>query len=162
MKLSKKALSMINETAEGEIRNYYTGRGKWTAKGADFVGSCQYLFDILELIVGRHYVIGNDAPKGGWEGNYIKLTAAGLRLKRVQDAIAEYNSMIVLAWEKQNAKHKQNYEAKLKLACQSRLNNPTSSQAKKLNQDIRFYANELNLGVPDANEFHDFVEIYAI
>ena len=162
MKLSKKALSMINETAEGEIRNYYTGSGKWTKKGADNVGKCLYLFDLLELTVDRHYLAGNDAPKGGWEGNYIKLTSAGKRLKRIQDAIAEYNSMIVLAIEKQREKNKEDNEKELKLACRARLDNPTPSQKKILNTRIRRHALELGLGVPDANEFHDFVEIYAI
>ena len=162
MKLTNKALTLIHEASKNGIRNYYTGKGKWTSKGEDRVGKCQYLCDLLELTVGRHYTIGNDAPKGGWEGNYIKLTAAGKRLKRIQNAIAEYNSIGVLRLEKQNTKDKIDNEKELKLACQARLDNPTSSQKKHLNARIRRYANLLNLGVPDANEFHDFVAIFAV
>ena len=43
----------------------------------------------LGLIRGRHYLCGNDAPKGGKCGDFVKLTAAGKRLAMVRKVRAE-------------------------------------------------------------------------
>lgn len=62
--------------------NYYTGRGRFIKKSADHA---EYLVNTLEnygMIEGRHFRRGNDAPKNGHSGEYVKILAAGRKLKK--------------------------------------------------------------------------------
>lgn len=66
-----KLKSKLNELFENKIvyPNGYTGSGKFSKKGTDWVGQ---ISDILNM-VGIKFTTGNNAPKSGFSGNFIKI-----------------------------------------------------------------------------------------
>lgn len=56
------------------ITGYYTGSGKYT-KAVDRTIDTSTKLNLLKI----KHTVGNDAPRGGVNGNYIKLTAQGRR-----------------------------------------------------------------------------------
>jgi hypothetical protein len=83
IKLTKKETDLVLEAVR-EVRNGYTGSGRFSKKGADSAGQAAEALETLGLKTGRHFERGNDAPKGGWSGEFCKLTAAGKRIKAVR------------------------------------------------------------------------------
>lgn len=65
----------------GRYATNYTATG-WQH---NFRGEVEILKD-MGLKAGRHYVVGNDAPRGGKCGDFVKLTPAGKRLAIVKSA----------------------------------------------------------------------------
>ena len=61
--------------------NCYTGTGRFSSKSADHNQHLVHTLEELGLIEGRHFVTGNDSPRGGWSGGFVKLMTAGKRLK---------------------------------------------------------------------------------
>jgi len=134
--------------ATREVRNYYTGRGKHTSCGADHVGRTIEVFGKLGLVEGRHYVKGNDAPRGGWEGNYVKLTAAGKRLA----VIRKIQGLVTVTEEKAKAaqirRNGHVWRKKLAELCAERLTGDYGKAHRKgLNHQIRSYAESLGLEI---------------
>lgn len=64
--------------------NYYTGSGRFSKKSADHNQHLVHTLQELGLIEGRHFITGNDSPRGGWSGGFVKLMAAGKRLKAIK------------------------------------------------------------------------------
>lgn len=50
----------------------------------DYKGEVTVLKE-LGMKLGKHYVTGNDAPRGGKCGDFVKLLSAGKRLKFVKE-----------------------------------------------------------------------------
>ena len=61
--------------------NHYTGTGRFSSKSADHNQHLVHTLQELGLIEGRHFVTGNDSLRGGWSGGFVKLLAAGKRMK---------------------------------------------------------------------------------
>ena len=64
--------------------NCYTGTGRFSSKSADHNQNLVHTLQELGLIEGRHFVTGNDSPRGGWSGGFVKLMTAGKRLKVIK------------------------------------------------------------------------------
>jgi len=157
MKITKEE-KILNSLFNHEIRNYYIGSGRYTKRSADYV---KQAIDILKksgLKPTIHYVDDNDAPRNGWCGNYIKLTARGKRLKIVKDAVAKVDAAQKKEDALRNAKNHQTNIKRLPMACHERLyGNLSNNQKKRLNSEIRFLASELYLSIPE-NGFMEFVQ----
>jgi len=85
-KLTKRQFEALDRIAnQGVARlNYYSGSGRFSTKSADHNRHLVYTLQEMGLIEGRHFVTGNDSPRGGWSGGFVKLTSAGKRLKVIQ------------------------------------------------------------------------------
>ena len=77
-------LALLFAQPTGVEPNYYTGSGRWTKKGPNYVRQLRELLEERGLVRGRHYQLGNRAPRGGYEGDYIQLLPAGRRLKAIR------------------------------------------------------------------------------
>jgi hypothetical protein len=77
-------LALLLAQPTGIEPNYYTGSGRWTRKGPDYVVQLRELLTERGLVRGRHFQIGNRAPRGGYAGDYIRLMPAGRRLKAIR------------------------------------------------------------------------------
>ena len=77
-------LALLLAQPAGVEPNYYTGSGRWTQKGPDYVVQLRELLTERGLVRGRHFQIGNRAPRGGYEGDFIRLTPAGRRLQAIK------------------------------------------------------------------------------
>ena len=64
--------------------NCYTGTGRFSKKSADHNQHLVHTLQELGLIEGRHFITGNDSPRGGWAGGFVKLMTAGKRLKVIK------------------------------------------------------------------------------
>jgi len=61
------------------VRPCYTqGSGRWTSI-ADHLNETKWMLNRIGLKESFDYTVGNDAPKGGKTGYYIKLTSRGRR-----------------------------------------------------------------------------------
>ena len=77
-------LALLFAQPTGVEPNYYNGSGRWTQKGPDYVRQLRELLEERGLVKGRHYQTGNRAPRGGYEGDFIRLLPAGRRLKAIR------------------------------------------------------------------------------
>ncbi len=77
-------LALLLAQPKGIEPNYYNGSGRWTRKGPDYVVQLRELLEERGLVKGRHFQVGNRAPRGGYEGDFIRLMPAGRRLKAVR------------------------------------------------------------------------------
>jgi len=77
-------LALLFAQPTGVEPHYYNGSGSWTRKGPDYVQQLAALLTERGLVKGRHYQTGNRAPRGGYEGDFIRLTPAGRRLKAIR------------------------------------------------------------------------------
>lgn len=73
-KQTKLILQLIKENI---VRNYYTGSGRYARKSADYVSIIEFTLKAIGFSPTIHFLCENDAPRGGWQGNYIKLTKEG-------------------------------------------------------------------------------------
>lgn len=87
VELSKKETNLVIEASD-EVRNGYTGSGRFCKKGADYASQAATALEALGLKSGRHFVRENDAPRGGWSGEFCKITSAGKRIKAVRDILS--------------------------------------------------------------------------
>lgn len=77
-RLSIKEKHMIDKLLSyGKISNYYVGSGQHTSKSEDYVRFTKDVLNSIGLEENTHYTHGNRAPKGGWSGWYLDLTADG-------------------------------------------------------------------------------------
>mgnify|MGYP003657920423 FL=1 len=65
--------------------NYYNGHYRWTSKSADYATDLVGILTGLGMVRGKHFERGNDAPQGGWTGNYVRLLPLGRRRKEIRD-----------------------------------------------------------------------------
>ena len=134
----------------GSIRNYYTGTGRYTRKSADYVEKARVILDSCGLKCPRHYHYGNDAPRGGWSGDYLKLTTSGKRLKIVKTAVEVVQTYEQKKETKRKAINLDKYKARLPQVCHERIYGDNSkNHRKQLNAEIRFLADELDLTIPE-------------
>ena len=64
-------------TVGGKIHTCHTsGRGRYTTN-LDYTADTIEALNALKLVKNVDFVVGNDAPKGGLTGNYVKLTSRG-------------------------------------------------------------------------------------
>ena len=77
-------LALLLAQPAGVEPNYYTGSGRWTKKGPAYVQQLAELLTERGLVTGRHFQVGNRAPRGGYEGDFIRLTPAGRRLQAIK------------------------------------------------------------------------------
>ena len=61
--------------------NGYSGRGRYASKTANHAGTLANTLEGIGLVRGQHFTTGNDAPRGGWSGEFVTLLPAGRRLK---------------------------------------------------------------------------------
>lgn len=85
--MNKRERKLLEElaTANAIHPNYYNGSGRWTQKSADYAASLAAILTGLGMIRGKHFESGNDAPQGGWTGEYVRLLPLGRRRKLVRD-----------------------------------------------------------------------------
>lgn len=63
----------------GLIRTCHTsGSGRFT-KNMDYTQDTVYVLKMAGLKEGLDFIVGNDSPRGGLTGNFIKLTSKGKR-----------------------------------------------------------------------------------
>lgn len=160
--LTKTELKILAELHIGYIRNYYTGSGRWSRKYKDYVQEARELLEKLK-INKRYICIGNDAPKNGWQGNYIVLTGCGKSLKIVKAAYEIIHAEEKKKADKLLARNKEFWLTKLKNLCQERLVSDISKNHKKsLNGQIRVFAALLQIDCPEEQkEYLEFIEKYA-
>ena len=78
--INKRYAHVLGFIAQGKGARYHGAR--WHGHGRTLSDSDHWnLIKALKLI-GVDYVTGNDAPRGGREGDYVELTAKGLRQTR--------------------------------------------------------------------------------
>lgn len=137
----KNQQTTLTELAKHPIRNYYTGSGKHTKKSADHVSNARNILLAAGMIAGRHFICDNDAPRGGWCGDYIKLTANGRNLKIVRQAIVNSTQLTAKKTEKTKKYLRSDAEKRLPLLCRERLlDNLSKNHRKSLNAEIRHLA----------------------
>ncbi len=60
--------------------NYYSGTGRFSTKSADHAAFLVSALKKHGMKEGRHFITGNDAPRGGHAGEFVKILPAGRRL----------------------------------------------------------------------------------
>jgi hypothetical protein len=65
--------------------NYYTGTGSWSRCSANYANQIHNILIKLGMVRGKHFRIGNDAPRGGFTGDYVQLLPAGNRWKIIRE-----------------------------------------------------------------------------
>jgi hypothetical protein len=88
MKMNKREQKLLEDLATARSKiypNYYNGSGRWTQKSADYTASLVGILTGLGMVRGKHFERGNDAPQGGWTGDYVRLLPLGRRLKAIRD-----------------------------------------------------------------------------
>ena len=83
-KQHRELLAKLIESRDGIEPNYYTGSGRWTRKGPNYVEQVAELLGDMGLVKWRHFEIGNRAPQGGHTGDFIRLLPAGRKLKTIR------------------------------------------------------------------------------
>ena len=88
-RLNKKERDLVGYLARSSDHtvhpNYYTGTGRWARRGANDAGRLAGALDKLGLVQGKHYITGNDAPRGGWTGEFVHLLPLGRRRKYIRN-----------------------------------------------------------------------------
>lgn len=87
--LGIKAKRLVTELAESGNwtvhPNGYSGCGRHVSRTADHAATLSLALASIGLVFGRHFSTGNDAPRGGWSGEFVTLLPAGRRLKVITD-----------------------------------------------------------------------------
>ena len=85
--MNKREMALLEELATANTihPNYYNGSGRWSQKSADYAASLAAILTGLGMVRGKHFEVGNDAPRGGWVGNYVRLLPLGRRRKAIRD-----------------------------------------------------------------------------
>lgn len=73
MKISKKLKENLLKLVEGEKvhLNYYTGSGRFQKKSTDWTEKIYY--ELLQFIEKTDLIYSNDAPRGGFCGDYLQI-----------------------------------------------------------------------------------------
>ena len=82
--------------------NYYTGSGSWSRCSADYANEIHNVLIKLGMVRGKHFRTGNDAPRGGWTGDFVELLPAGKRwkiIKELRAAAAAEAEAAALMWD---------------------------------------------------------------
>ena len=66
--------------------NYYMGTGSRQSKSVDYAENLVKKLVGLGLQRGKHFMSGNDAPRGGHTGEWVNLTPLGRRRKVIKDS----------------------------------------------------------------------------
>jgi hypothetical protein len=83
---AKRLFTELVQSSDWTIHpNGYSGRGRYASRTADHATTLADSLEELGLVRGRHFTTGNDAPRGGWSGEFVTLLPAGRRLKVVTD-----------------------------------------------------------------------------
>lgn len=69
--------------------NYYLNSYSSWKKGANKALVLKDILIALNLKEGRHFIIGNDAPRGGYTGNFVRLLPLGKKLKVIKELRGE-------------------------------------------------------------------------
>ena len=77
-------LNLIKSNSKYRPNYYLNSYSSWK-KGANKFLLLRDILTALSLKEGKHFLTGNDAPRGGYTGNYIKLLPLGKRLKVIRD-----------------------------------------------------------------------------
>ena len=77
-------LNLIKSNSKYHPNYYLNSYSSWK-KGANKFLLLRDILTELSLKEGKHFLTGNDAPRGGYTGNYIKLLPLGKRLKVIRD-----------------------------------------------------------------------------
>jgi hypothetical protein len=87
--LGIKAKRLVTELAKSgnwtSHPNGYSGTGRHVSKTADHAATLTESLELIGMAKGRHFSTGNDAPRGGWSGEFVTLLPAGRRLKVIAD-----------------------------------------------------------------------------
>ena len=75
--------------------NYYNGSGQWTRKGPDYAARLVNILRASDMVEGKHFEEGNDAPRSGYEGDYVRLLPLGKRRKLCRDIREEFYRLVV-------------------------------------------------------------------
>jgi hypothetical protein len=75
--------------------NYYNGSGQWTRKGPDYAARLVNILRASGMVEGKHFEEGNDAPRSGYEGDYVRLLPLGKRRKLCRDIREEFYRLVV-------------------------------------------------------------------
>ena len=122
--MRKTHIEMLDRLAQaGEIYpNSYTGSGRYTSKSADYAAQLVgVLTSDLDMVEGKHFEIGNDSPRGGWTGEFVRLLPLGRRRKAIKDRravavaapapqktaleLADEDRQTIAAWRADGAPH---------------------------------------------------------
>ena len=159
-KMDKKDLNIIASLMSDKCRNCYTGQGRYTHKSADYVKQAENLLISLGFRRNIDFTIGNDAPKGGWQGNYCKLTENCKKSPILNDCMKNLSDIEKVKNEKLLSQNRTKWENCLVECCQKRLVCESKNGKKRLNGQIRQYASNLGIDLT-SDDFHTFVEITA-
>jgi hypothetical protein len=86
--MNKREMALLKDLATARSKiypNFYNGSGRWTTKSADYAGRLSELLTTMGMVRGKHFERGNDAPKGGWMGEYVRLLPLGRRRTAIRD-----------------------------------------------------------------------------
>jgi hypothetical protein len=95
--LTKKERSLVTRLViSGCVHpNYYNGSGRWTRKGPDYAARLVSILGAGGMVAGKHFEAGNDAPRSGHEGAYVRLLPLGHRRKLCRDIREEFYRLVV-------------------------------------------------------------------
>ena len=85
--MNKRERKLLKDLATARSKiypNFYNGSGRWTSKSADYADRLSELLTTMGMARGKHFEVGNDAPQGGWPGNYVRLLPLGRRRKAIR------------------------------------------------------------------------------
>ena len=73
--------------------NYYMGSRRCPRKSVDYAENLVEKLTDLGMRRGKHFMSGNDAPRGGHTGEWVKLTPLGRRRKAIKDSKAKAGTL---------------------------------------------------------------------
>ena len=81
-------LNLINSRGNYYPNYYLNSYSSWK-KGANKALLLKDILIALNLKEGRHFITGNDAPRGGHTGNFVRLLPLGKKLKVIKELRGE-------------------------------------------------------------------------
>ena len=77
-------LNLLNSKGKYYPNYYLNSYSSWK-KGANKALLLEDILIALKLKKGKHFITGNDAPRGGYTGNFVKLLPLGKKLKVIKE-----------------------------------------------------------------------------
>jgi len=77
-------LNLLNSRGKYYPNYYLNSYSSWK-KGANKALLLEDILITLKLKKGKHFITGNDAPRGGYSGNFVKLLPLGKKLKVIKE-----------------------------------------------------------------------------